>query len=184
MVSTPITNSLKFNFFIFRYPLFLFILINLLLDIGNATIQIQPCEENRISSPTKQQYLKILNNSMNDVLFIYIAVYYTRHMSFLPILPKKLISIVVSFLDASSIYSLGHVSRFFRIFILKYYPKLTSSILSTTRINLTPEIIADILDNMTDETCQIIGIDPKKCRPSDMIHKVFRVPPEMACRIK
>ncbi len=45
------------------------------------------------------------------------------------------------------------------------------------RINLTPDVIAEILDNISDEDCLIMGIDPKRSRPSDMIHKVFIVPP-------
>lgn len=45
------------------------------------------------------------------------------------------------------------------------------------RINLTPEIISDILDNISDEDCRIIGMNPARSRPSDMIHKVFHVPP-------
>lgn len=43
------------------------------------------------------------------------------------------------------------------------------------RINLTPDVIADILDNISDEDCHIMGLD--RLRPSDMIHKVFHVPP-------
>ena len=45
------------------------------------------------------------------------------------------------------------------------------------RITLTPEIISDILDNISDENCRIIGMDPTKSKPSDMIHKIFHVPP-------
>ncbi len=45
------------------------------------------------------------------------------------------------------------------------------------RINLTPELITEILDNISDEDCRIMGIDPERSRPSDMIHKVFHVPP-------
>jgi DNA-directed RNA polymerase II subunit RPB1 len=43
------------------------------------------------------------------------------------------------------------------------------------RIHLTPDVIADILDNISAEDCRIIGIDRND--PSDMIHKVFLVPP-------
>jgi DNA-directed RNA polymerase II subunit RPB1 len=43
------------------------------------------------------------------------------------------------------------------------------------RINLTPDIITEILDNISDEDCAILGMD--KSRPSDMIHKIFIVPP-------
>jgi len=45
------------------------------------------------------------------------------------------------------------------------------------RLQLTPDMIADILDNISDDDCMILGMDPKKSRPSDMIHKVFPVPP-------
>lgn len=45
------------------------------------------------------------------------------------------------------------------------------------RINLTPDVIMDILDNISDEDCKILGIDPERSKPSDMIHKVFHVPP-------
>lgn len=45
------------------------------------------------------------------------------------------------------------------------------------RINLTPEVIADILDLMSDEDCLILGMDPQKSRPAEMIHKQFHVPP-------
>lgn len=42
---------------------------------------------------------------------------------------------------------------------------------------LTPDIISDILKNISDEDCLILGIDPKRSRPEDMIHKIFPVPP-------
>lgn len=45
------------------------------------------------------------------------------------------------------------------------------------RLNLTPEMISEILDNISDEDCRILGIDPNRSRPSDMIHKIFLVPP-------
>lgn len=45
------------------------------------------------------------------------------------------------------------------------------------RINLTPDMISDLLDNMSDEDSRILGMDPDRSRPSDMIHKVFHVPP-------
>jgi DNA-directed RNA polymerase II subunit RPB1 len=44
------------------------------------------------------------------------------------------------------------------------------------RINLTPDAISEILDNISDEDCRILGIDPERSKPSDMIHKVFHVP--------
>jgi DNA-directed RNA polymerase II subunit RPB1 len=45
------------------------------------------------------------------------------------------------------------------------------------RINLTPELISEILDNISPEDCRILGMDPDRSKPSDMIHKVFHVPP-------
>ena len=42
---------------------------------------------------------------------------------------------------------------------------------------LTPDIIYDILKNISDEDCVILGMDPKRSRPEDMIHKIFPVPP-------
>ena len=42
---------------------------------------------------------------------------------------------------------------------------------------LTPEKCYNILANISDRDCMIIGIDPTKCRPEMMIHKVFPVPP-------
>ena len=45
------------------------------------------------------------------------------------------------------------------------------------RINLTPDVIIEILDNISDEDCRILGIDPDRSKPSDMIHRVFHVPP-------
>lgn len=42
---------------------------------------------------------------------------------------------------------------------------------------LTPEICYDILKNVSDVDCMIMGIDPKKSRPEMMIHKIFPVPP-------
>ncbi len=47
----------------------------------------------------------------------------------------------------------------------------------TVRQMLTPEICYDILKNISDVDCMIIGIDPKKSRPEMLIHKVFPVPP-------
>lgn len=45
------------------------------------------------------------------------------------------------------------------------------------RLQLSPDMIADILDNISEEDQMILGMDPKKSRPSDMIHKIFPVPP-------
>lgn len=42
---------------------------------------------------------------------------------------------------------------------------------------LTPEICYDILKNISDIDCLIMGFDPKKSRPEDMIYKIFPVPP-------
>ena len=42
---------------------------------------------------------------------------------------------------------------------------------------LTPEICYDILKNISDVDCKILGIDPKKSRPEMMIYKIFPVPP-------
>ena len=45
------------------------------------------------------------------------------------------------------------------------------------RLDLTASYIADIFDNISDEDCIILGINAKYGRPTDMIHKVFHVPP-------
>lgn len=42
---------------------------------------------------------------------------------------------------------------------------------------LTPEDCYNILKNISDEDCIILGLNPKKCRPEEMIHKIFPVPP-------
>ena len=42
---------------------------------------------------------------------------------------------------------------------------------------LTPKLVYNILKNISDEDCLIIGIDPKKTRPEDLIHTIFPVPP-------
>lgn len=42
---------------------------------------------------------------------------------------------------------------------------------------LTPEICYDILKNISDSDCLIMGLDPKHSRPEDMIHKIFPVSP-------
>jgi DNA-directed RNA polymerase II subunit RPB1 len=44
-----------------------------------------------------------------------------------------------------------------------------------TRINLTPEYLIDILNNISKEDCEIMGFE--RTRPADMIHEVFHVPP-------
>ena len=42
---------------------------------------------------------------------------------------------------------------------------------------LTPDIVYDILRNISDEDCRILGMDPLRSRPDDMLHKEFPVPP-------
>ena len=42
---------------------------------------------------------------------------------------------------------------------------------------LTPDIVYDILKNISDKDCIIMGFDPKMSRPEDMIIKTFPVPP-------
>jgi len=45
------------------------------------------------------------------------------------------------------------------------------------RENLTPIIIKNIFKNISDLDCSIMGLDPKKNRPEDLIHSTFPVPP-------
>lgn len=42
---------------------------------------------------------------------------------------------------------------------------------------LTPEICYNILKNISDDDCRIMGMDPEKSRPENMIHKIFPVSP-------
>jgi DNA-directed RNA polymerase II subunit RPB1 len=42
---------------------------------------------------------------------------------------------------------------------------------------ITPEECYNILKNISDKDCMIMGLDPKKSRPEDMIYKIFPVPP-------
>jgi len=42
---------------------------------------------------------------------------------------------------------------------------------------LTPDIVYDILKNISDDDCRILGMDPERSRPEDMVHKIFPVPP-------
>lgn len=42
---------------------------------------------------------------------------------------------------------------------------------------LTPDITYDILKNISDIDCMIMGLDPRKARPEMMIHKTFPVSP-------
>ena len=45
------------------------------------------------------------------------------------------------------------------------------------RLILTPTDCYNILKNISDKDCEIMGLDPKKSRPETMIHKIFPVPP-------
>jgi DNA-directed RNA polymerase II subunit RPB1 len=42
---------------------------------------------------------------------------------------------------------------------------------------LTPNLVYNILKNISDTDCLIMGIDPKKNRPEDLIHTIFPIPP-------
>lgn len=42
---------------------------------------------------------------------------------------------------------------------------------------LTPEICYDILKNISDSDLILMGIDPKRTRPEDFIHKIYPFPP-------
>ena len=42
---------------------------------------------------------------------------------------------------------------------------------------LTPEICYDILKNISDSDCMLLGIHPRKSRPESMIHTIFPVSP-------
>ena len=45
------------------------------------------------------------------------------------------------------------------------------------KLLMSPELVFEILSHISDEDCQIMGIDPSRSRPCDMIHKEFLVPP-------
>lgn len=45
------------------------------------------------------------------------------------------------------------------------------------RIQLTPGIVYDVLKNISDTDCKVMGLDPDSSRPENMIQKVFPVPP-------
>ena len=45
------------------------------------------------------------------------------------------------------------------------------------KFELKPETVANILDNISEEDCKILGMDSNRSKPSSMIHKVFHVPP-------
>lgn len=42
---------------------------------------------------------------------------------------------------------------------------------------LTPEVIYDKLKNISDDDCRILGMEPERTRPENMIHTVFLIPP-------
>jgi DNA-directed RNA polymerase II subunit RPB1 len=42
---------------------------------------------------------------------------------------------------------------------------------------LTPSTVYDILKSISDQDCILLGMDPKKSRPEEMIHEVFPIPP-------
>lgn len=42
---------------------------------------------------------------------------------------------------------------------------------------LTPEDCYNILKNISDNDCRLLGIDPDSCRPENLIQKIFPVPP-------
>lgn len=45
------------------------------------------------------------------------------------------------------------------------------------QIILTPQECYNILKNISDDDCRILGIEPIKNRPEDMLHQIFPVPP-------
>lgn len=42
---------------------------------------------------------------------------------------------------------------------------------------LTPDKVYEILSNISDEDCRIMGIEPTRTRPEDMVQHIFPVPP-------
>ena len=42
---------------------------------------------------------------------------------------------------------------------------------------LTPDLCHAILSNISDEDCVILGMDPKRSRPEDLLYTIFPVPP-------
>jgi len=46
-----------------------------------------------------------------------------------------------------------------------------------TKYILTPDVVYEILKNISDDDCKILGMDPTRSRPEDMVHKTFPVPP-------
>jgi len=45
------------------------------------------------------------------------------------------------------------------------------------KLILPPEIVHEKLKNISDDDCIILGMDPKRTRPENMIHTVFLIPP-------
>ena len=45
------------------------------------------------------------------------------------------------------------------------------------KLILTPEIVHEKLKNISDDDCILLGMDPKRTRPENMIHTVFLIPP-------
>jgi DNA-directed RNA polymerase II subunit RPB1 len=45
------------------------------------------------------------------------------------------------------------------------------------KLVLTPEIVYEKLKNISDDDCILLGMDPKRTRPENMIHTVFLIPP-------
>ena len=45
------------------------------------------------------------------------------------------------------------------------------------KLVLTPEIVYEKLKNISDDDCILLGMDPKRTRPENMIHTIFLIPP-------
>ena len=45
------------------------------------------------------------------------------------------------------------------------------------KLVLTPEIVYEKLKNISDDDCVILGMDPARTRPENMIHTIFLIPP-------
>jgi DNA-directed RNA polymerase II subunit RPB1 len=45
------------------------------------------------------------------------------------------------------------------------------------KLILTPEIVYEKLKNISDDDCILLGMDPKRTRPENMIHTIFLIPP-------
>ena len=46
-----------------------------------------------------------------------------------------------------------------------------------TKLQLDAEMVYEIFKKISDDDCRILGLDPTKTRPEDLIHKVLYVPP-------